>query len=164
MALGLLKARDFSTSVFTGCETTSEFCLRVNNVFDTLNRLENGFTLGCADFKVNKFITFQTFIVILFDIEFQKYYIPTLQVLNELLIWLDEWEQRVKTGEINPEDFFTSNTSEGLRVTINSAINLSIKLLQKHAFNHVLTGYINQDPIEVSIPNLKTTFSFIQIK
>ena len=87
-----------------------------------------------------------------------KIYVPTLQVLNELLIWLDEWEKRVKTGEINPEDFLTSNTSEGLRVTINSAIDLSIELLQKDAFNHVLSGYINQDPIGVSIPNLESTF------
>ena len=152
-----MKARDIFPSAFTGCETTSEFCLLVNNVFNTLNRLENGLTLGCEDFKVKKCITFQTF-VILFDIKFQKYYVPTLQVLNEFLICLDEWEQRVKAGEINPEDFLTINTSEGLRVTINPSINLSTELLQKHAFNHVLTGYINQDPIEVSIPNLETTF------
>ena len=46
-----------------------------------------------------------------------------------------------------------NSTSEGLRMTIHSSIDLSNTLLQEYKFDYVLTGRINQDPLEVSMKN-----------
>lgn len=70
--------------------------------------------------------------------------------MNEFLIWLDKWESLVLNNKITKNDFLTASTSEGLRVTITSAIDLSTLLLQKFNFTEVLTGNINQDALEVS--------------
>lgn len=67
----------------------------------------------------------------------------------ESLAWLDKWEQNMVHGFIRKEEFLTSNTSEGLRMTLNSAIDLTKILLEEFKFNFVLTGRINQDPLEV---------------
>lgn len=53
-------------------------------------------------------------------------------------------------GHINPEEFLTNQTAEGLRVTLNSTIDLSKYLLESCSFTYVLTGKMCQDPLEVS--------------
>ena len=39
--------------------------------------------------------------------------------------------------ELSPDNFLTDSTSEGLRVTINSAIELSTLLLGKYNFEYM---------------------------
>jgi len=54
-------------------------------------------------------------------------------------------------GRITPSEFLTLQTSQGLRVTLQSTIDLSTYLLEKCDFSYVLTGKMCQDPLEVSI-------------
>lgn len=51
---------------------------------------------------------------------------------------------------IEPKDFLTDTTVKGLRVTIQSTIDLSKHLLKNCNFKYVLTGKVCQDPLEVS--------------
>lgn len=55
-------------------------------------------------------------------------------------------------GNIKQEEFLTNQTAEGLRVTLNSTIDLSKYLLEMCGYDYVLTGKMCQDPLEVSIP------------
>lgn len=75
-----------------------------------------------------------------------------IQVLQSTLKWLDDWEQRVVDKLIKPEHFLTSNTAEGLRITLTSSIQICCYLKEKYNMNYVLTGKINQDSAEVRIP------------
>lgn len=52
------------------------------------------------------------------------------------------------SGKIDPEDFLTNSTAQGLRVTISSTIDLSSYLLKSCGY-YVLTGRMSQDPLEV---------------
>lgn len=58
---------------------------------------------------------------------------------------------KVKTGELNEHNFLTSNTAEGLRVTLNSTINIITHLIDVYNFKYILTGKITQDNLEVCI-------------
>ncbi|XP_043483110.1 uncharacterized protein LOC122511737 isoform X2 [Leptopilina heterotoma] len=118
----LLKMKNYFPDLFDGCEATAEFCLRMNNLFDNLNEItpEKGLRPGSANYNE----------------------------LRKFLEWLDSWERRVLSSEILESDFLPKPTATGLRVTINSTIELSEILLDKCKFNYVLTGYINQDPLE----------------
>ena len=58
-------------------------------------------------------------------------------MLREFLTFLDDWEKRVISKELSPDNFLTDSTSEGLRVTINSAIELSTLLLGKYNFEYM---------------------------
>ena len=56
MGAGLLYGLKFFPKVFEGCQTTSDFCFKINNLFDALNRTipETGIHANnCADLKVN---------------------------------------------------------------------------------------------------------------
>lgn len=53
------------------------------------------------------------------------------------------------TGNISPEEFLTKQTAQGLRVTINSTIELSKYLLDSCGYDYVLIGKMCQDPLEV---------------
>lgn len=53
------------------------------------------------------------------------------------------------SGKIDPEDFLTNSTAQGLRVTISSTIDLSSYLLKSCGYDYVLTGKMSQDPLEV---------------
>lgn len=55
----------------------------------------------------------------------------------------------MKTGKIKPEDFLTLTTAQGLRVTLQSTIDLSRYLLESCGFDYILTGKMCQDPLEV---------------
>lgn len=51
---------------------------------------------------------------------------------------------------INKDQFLSSSTGEGLRVTLFSTMDMVKYLLNKCNFKYVLTAKCNQDKIEVS--------------
>ena len=56
MGAGLLHGLKFFPEVFEGYQTTSDFCFKINNLFDALNRTkaETGiYANNCADLKVS---------------------------------------------------------------------------------------------------------------
>lgn len=71
------------------------------------------------------------------------------KVLQSTLKWLDDWEQRVVDKLIKTDHFLTSNTAEGLRITLTSSMQICCYLKEKYDINYVLTGKINQDSLEV---------------
>ena len=54
MAVGLQFYLSHNYKEFEGCEATTDFCLRINNIFDALNRKQpnEGLTPQSKDFKV----------------------------------------------------------------------------------------------------------------
>jgi len=46
-----------------------------------------------------------------------------LKVLENTLIWLNDWETNVLNKLITEDNFLTNNTAESLRVTIKSTID-----------------------------------------
>jgi hypothetical protein len=67
--------------------------------------------------------------------------------LNSNLNYFDKWEKMVD-GQVTKNQFLTKSTTEGLRVTILSTIDLNQYLLSC-GFHYVLSNKFNQDPIEV---------------
>lgn len=70
--------------------------------------------------------------------------------MKNALVWLDNWESNVTKNLISEDKFLTKNTAEGLRITIQSSIDI-INYLHTCGFDYVLTYKINQDCVEVSI-------------
>lgn len=70
--------------------------------------------------------------------------------MKENLDYLNTWEKMVINKQIEENQFLTSSTPEGLRVTISSTLELSEYLLHKCNFRYILTNKMNQDPLEVS--------------
>ena len=70
-------------------------------------------------------------------------------MLENSLVWLNEWEGRVKNGSLTADNFLASQTAEGLRMTLKSTLDLSKYLLQDLKMEAVFTGRINQDSLEV---------------
>ena len=58
MARGLLNGLKIYPKIFEGCETTSEFCQRMNDLFDILNKTDpkTGLRLGSQDYNVRIFV------------------------------------------------------------------------------------------------------------
>lgn len=56
---------------------------------------------------------------------------------------------------ITKEEFLSKSTADGLRVTIQSTIELSRFLLEQCQFKYVLSSKFNQDRLEVTIKNKK---------
>jgi len=56
--------------------------------------------------------------------------------------------------KISNQEFLTHSSADGLRVTINSTIQLSKYLLEECKFKYVLTFKMNQDRLEVNIKNM----------
>lgn len=65
--------------------------------------------------------------------------------MQDSLSWLNNWQQKVQEEKTSAEKFLTSQTNEGLRVLILSAMDSTKTLLQAYKFDYVLTGRINQD-------------------
>lgn len=63
--------------------------------------------------------------------------------------WLNNWELEKLNNNITSNQYLTNSTSEGLRVTLTSIIELSEYLLNDRNHKYVLTGKMNQDPAEV---------------
>lgn len=72
-----------------------------------------------------------------------------IQVLEDNLKWLIVWEDCVTNKIIPEEEFLTRSTSEGLRVTMTSTLELTQYLLNDCGFQYVLTNKYNQDCLEV---------------
>ncbi|XP_043468847.1 uncharacterized protein LOC122502731 isoform X1 [Leptopilina heterotoma] len=123
IAESLLKGASVYPDMFKNCEATAEFCLKINNLFDILNitNPEKGLRIDS----------------------------PNYEKLLQFLSWLNDWEQLVFDGKLRREECFTESSTTGLRISIHSTIGLSKDLLEKHGFPYVLTGRINQDPLEV---------------
>ncbi|KMQ85335.1 hypothetical protein RF55_16184 [Lasius niger] len=104
------------------CEATIDFCQRLNDLFDALNRKipNEGVTSSGNDFKV----------------------------LQSSLEWLNCWENYFRNGKMKGSEFLTSNTAEDLRVTIQSTIDICETLTTTYNFKYILTGRINQDSLE----------------
>ena len=102
---------------------TVSFCEQINRMFDALNRKipRQGVTPASKDFRV----------------------------LQESLLWLNNWENNVKTRAVEECHFLTQNTAQGLRITLHSAMDLCLYMSEKYNFTYLLTGKINQDPLEV---------------
>lgn len=79
--------------------------------------------------------------------------------MEDAEIWLDTWETCMHEQQIHPNEFLTTTTAEGLRVTLRSTIELTNYLLWDCGFEYVLTGKMNQDPLEVILHIL--TFLFL---
>lgn len=77
-----------------------------------------------------------------------------VKILEENLKWLDNWEEQMIHKKISNQEFLTQSTADGLRVTINSTIQLSKYLLEECKFKYVLTFKMNQDRLEVNIKNM----------
>lgn len=62
---------------------------------------------------------------------------------------MNEWESNLEKGLIKENEFLTRSTSEGLRISLKSTINLVEYLLCDSGFSYVLTAKFNQDSLEV---------------
>lgn len=82
--------------------------------------------------------------------------IYVLKVLENTLIWLNDWETNVMNKLITEDNFLTKNTAEGLRVTIKSTLDL-INVLHTCGFDYVLTSKFNQDCVEVNLSKICTS-------
>lgn len=71
--------------------------------------------------------------------------------MEDAEVWLNNWENCVINQHIHQNEFLTMTTAEGLRVTLRSTIELTKYLLSECGFDYVLTGKMNQDPLEVAL-------------
>lgn len=78
--------------------------------------------------------------------------------MEDAEIWLNTWETSMREQHIHTNEFLTMTTAEGLRVTLRSTIELPNYLLWDCGFEYVLTGKMNQDPLEVIMHFLIFTF------
>ncbi|XP_024876926.1 uncharacterized protein LOC112457861 [Temnothorax curvispinosus] len=76
------------------------------------------------------------------------------KVLKDSLQWLNNWETAMVKKEIKPNEFLTTTTSRGLRITLQSTLHMCRYLIEKFNFDYLLTGKVNQD-------NLKKFFGTI---
>lgn len=71
--------------------------------------------------------------------------------MESTINWLNIWEQNNKDGNISDDEFLTRSTAEGLRVTLQSTMDLSKYLLNDCGYHYVLSNKFNQDQIEVKL-------------
>lgn len=83
------------------------------------------------------------------------------QVLHDSLNKLNNWEKEIKSKKISKDEFLTSCTAEGFRVSILSTIKLCEYLLALPEFKYVLTAKVNQDRLEVCILLLKRLYRIL---
>lgn len=76
-------------------------------------------------------------------------YLYLAQILEDALRRLNEWEKKVELSILPLSSFLTHQTAEGLRVTLQSTMDIVCYLTEKYQFPYVLTGRLNQDPLEV---------------
>ncbi|KAJ3655332.1 hypothetical protein Zmor_014467 [Zophobas morio] len=125
------------------------------------NSVADGLTIykernpSVIDDNVKPTIQFTKFMNSLFDVLNRKCYLDGIyndskdfDILQKGLQFLDEWEDLKVKGYITEREGLTSNTLEGLRVSIQSTIDLTTLLLSK-GYKYVATAKINQDPLEV---------------
>lgn len=139
---------------------TIEFCEWINSMFDSLNRKEyqNGLKPGNKDYLVRSILHYVPFVLYSekqtstlygYNVLIKYYCFPILQFLLESLQKLDQWENLMEEGTITNNEFLTRQTSEGLRVTLQSMIDTTSYLTSKFNFQCILSGNIKQDALEV---------------
>ena len=69
--------------------------------------------------------------------------------MQESLKWLNDWEKAKINGDIQENEFLTSVTACGLRLSINSTMDLCKYMNDKYGFKYLLTGKVNQENLEV---------------
>ena len=62
---------------------------------------------------------------------------------------LDEWENLINEHLISADAFLTMQTSQGLRVTLRSALDMADYLTSTFNFTSVITGNVNVNCLEV---------------
>ncbi|XP_026666952.1 uncharacterized protein LOC113463923 [Ceratina calcarata] len=72
------------------------------------------------------------------------------RILQLAFLWLNNWESNVSKKLITKDEFLPNNTTQGLRVTIKSTMDITDYLISKYDFDYILTGRLNQDSLEVS--------------
>lgn len=122
MADGLTYYNEIKVNSLWNCAGTIEFTLRLNDLFDALNRR--------------------------YPNEGIRHESSDLKMLARGIDLLNSWECELQNGTISNDMFLTHSTAQGLRVTLQSTIDLSVHLLTKCSFNYVLSCKFNQDPIE----------------
>ena len=63
--------------------------------------------------------------------------------------WLNTWQTAVKERDITAEEFLTVETARGLRISLQSTMDICRYLIDKFGFKYLLTGKLNQDNLEV---------------
>ncbi|XP_008178271.1 uncharacterized protein LOC103307771 [Acyrthosiphon pisum] len=108
---------------FQNSSETTNFCRKINCLFDSLNNLNpyHGLSVDSEGWKN----------------------------IKSSINWLDDWEMALKEGEITEEEFLPPNTSQGLRITMSSMLDMSLYLIDKFDFKYILSGRINQDNLEI---------------
>lgn len=56
----------------------------------------------------------------------------------------------MRKGEISADEFLTSGTAQGLRLSLQSTMDLCRYLIDNCGFKYLLTGKVNQDNLEVA--------------
>ncbi|XP_046397436.1 uncharacterized protein LOC124164240 [Ischnura elegans] len=103
-------------------EATAAFCSFFNDLFDSLNRKSERDAIRSDS--------------------------NDLKVIESSLKWLDGWNDLLLEGRIQKNEFLTYQTYEGLRLTLQSTIDLCSYMIYACDFDYFLTGNINQDPLE----------------
>jgi hypothetical protein len=137
----------------SGSEGTEKLAILMNNTFDVLNG--RFYAEGISN-KVNQN-------------DEKKRTVTEIKwaTLNTMLNVLDITEMSHQSREkhsSSPSEMFCSQTTlKALRITINSTMVLSEELLEND-YHTVLTGKMNQDPIEVQFSQIPTFLCNIFVK
>lgn len=75
--------------------------------------------------------------------------ITLLQIIELSLQKLNDWEENVIKQKIPETSFLTTPTAVGLRVTLQSSLDIVRLLTKNYGFPAVPTGRINQDSLDV---------------
>lgn len=75
-------------------------------------------------------------------------------MIPKSLAKLNNWEDQVVQGNVSKDLFLTPQTTEGLRFTLKSMLDLMEYPTQYCGFSYVLTGRVYQDPSEVCLHEL----------
>ncbi|XP_077255585.1 uncharacterized protein LOC143893743 [Temnothorax americanus] len=70
------------------------------------------------------------------------------KIIQTSLEWLDNWERAKIKGDVTNDEFLTPETANGLQLSLHSTMGLCRYLIEKHNFQYVLSGKINQDNLE----------------
>lgn len=68
-------------------------------------------------------------------------------MLQDFLKFLSDWEVLTQN---NKRSFLTEQTCLGLKVTINTALQLHLFLTQECGYTYFMTSRMNQDSLEVN--------------
>ncbi|KAL5245800.1 hypothetical protein ACI65C_013168, partial [Semiaphis heraclei] len=107
---------------FIDADETVKFTVLMNNMFDSLSRK--------------------------YPVEGIKKNSHDIEVLKEAFEFINEWESNLKNQLINKDDFLTTTTADGLKITLKSTIDLIDYLLDDCNYKYVLTAKLNQDCLE----------------